>query len=1183
MADRKTLELQIQLIADRASAQLKTFATDVKHAAENAKGFSGNSKSVASSIKAMQEEAKRTAASIKLFGDNTNALRNTTAKMKTTILDLIQGGLKPESQEVQNLVQQYKNLESQLDSTERQQNGFLGMLGEIKNEIGSLAIAASALAVDKALVGFASGALEVNNSFQAARDNFGIMLNDMEAGRGLFNELQEFNFWTPFDIETTAKATAVLRTAKIELNDITKYLTRFGDLSRGNAQTMQSFTNAFSKASAKGKADMEVLNVFIDQGVQILDQLAKQMGTTSAQIVKMASEGKISFADLDRAIAELTSEGGQYYNTMATAAMRLDAVQAGLEESTKSLRASFGEMLAPAVAKVLGFFTDIVDAINKSPILKGILAAAVTALTVAINVLAGKALVALIASLWKAYAAKMALNFALAITNPAMLALIGTTAAATAGFVTYASAQQKAADAAADLALQQKKLDEQLNSTEWMSNLSLDGLQTSLESYRNTIIPYAEKLKKEAEDSLKKIPKTIAVSELDGIGVEIIRYVDNPEYAKAIAKVEEQTKRLREYGILVKSIEGEIADRISEHAKAIAAFGTEWQDKLASETPSILAEQERALAKLNKKAEEAFGEKYKMEEAYLKEVEALNKFYDQKRAEELKKRAEEERKLIEKELALVNKWIYNDNKPKQLEIEKKQAMDELQKYSDDLVKKGYIREGEQQAALYKMEMEYDKRIHDAKLADLKEYRELDEERIRKTAMESAMANGGEAGQVAQGFMQGGVMGGVLAAIGSFVTAIMNAVSSLENGNKVLNPFTTIIGKATEIIGPLVNEGLGTTADFLETIGTLLGKILKPISAIMAVLLRLDPVLNIIIGVLQIVGGIFDALYTIIEPLVKAIAKFYNWLVDLVGNIGIKLKKIDLDIFANKVTEMTEEAEKAQELLKKKYERLISSVDDLLNSQLEALKSQYELGLISRDEYQTQAEKYAAAADEKRYDLEKKMNENLEAIKNNTYASLSEDEKSVASKLLENETVSKTLNAGEYLDLSGNSQAIKRALEDGNTGLAAAEFFAGPAFGSAIDNFANGNIAAGVADVLTGGMYSGVKQVGSKIGKALGKLKRWDVGTPEITYDHIAMVHKGETIIPKTFAEGIRSGELALVGKNDKSQGSGESPIIVRMNIEGSVVTENQIVDAVYSGIAKGIQQKKYTPLPGVAV
>lgn len=1172
MADQKTLELQIKLIAQQATSQLKLFATDVKNAAEKSKGFTGNANGVATSIKAMQQEASRAATSIKLFGGNVGTLRNTTAQMKNTILDLIQGGLKPESEEIKKLVSQYKNLEHQIDSTEKKQNGLLGFISELKSEIGSLAIVASALAIDKALVNFISGSVEINNSFQAARDNFGIMLNDMQAGKGLFNELQEFNFWTPFDIETTSQATSILRTAKVQLGDITTYLTRFGDLAQGNSQRFLSFSTAFSKASAKGKADMEVLNIFIDQGVQILDQLAKQMGKTSAEIVKMASEGKISFKNLDQAIAELTAEGGIYYNTMATAAMRLDAVQAGLEESTKSLRGSFGEMLAPAISKVLSVMTDVVDLINGSPILKGILAAAITAVVVAVNVLAGKALVALIAKLWSAYAAQMGLNTALSVANPALIALTAAAAAATLGFVAYAASQQKAADATAEHALELQKLKEQAQDMSWMDGMSVKDAQAIVNSYKNIVVPAAEEAVKEAEKKLASIPKTIEYSVPNGRGGMITGSYDNAEYTKAEAELK-KTQEVLDRALVSQEAAINKLNTIKQAATdAIAKFGTEWQDKIASETPNILAEEARALEKLNKKAEEAFGVTYATEESYRQEVQALNKFYDQKREEELKKRLEKESKMLEE----FSKTLNSGNLAKQLEAEQIQSQTRLAQIGEELIKKGYITKAELAKASFNMELDYEKRIHQARLNDLKNYRELDAERLAKAAKDTAFSNGGELGQVAKGFAEGGVMGGLLAALKALVVAVLNAVGSLENGGKVLNFISTIVDRVFKKIGNLVNDALGPSVEFLNSFGDALGSVLTPLAAIAKAIAEVEPILKILTRAAKTIGDVFDWLYNdVIVPVANALIKWVN-----------KIPGVNIDYLekSKKVEELSEEIAKAQEMLKQKYDRLISSVNDLLNSQLEALKSQYELGLISRDEYQTQAEKYAAAADEKRYQLEKEMDKKLAEIEKNTEAVLNEEQKSTKSKLLENEDANRAIQWGAATDVTGFGGAIRDALESGDNKLAAVEaaaVLAGmPGLSAAIGNFANGNKKEGVLDLLTGGMASGVKNVASSVSKALSRIRHFDVGTPEITYDHLAMVHQGETIIPKTFAQGIRDGDLALVGKKDNTQSKGSWT--VNVNIGGSVVTENQIVDAVYAGIAKGIQSRKYTPLPGGA-
>ena len=232
--DKKTLEIQIKLLANQALSQVKEFGADIKNAADKAKGFTGDAKGVSTSIKTMQAEAQRTANQMKLFGLTSSDLRNTTQNLKKTILDLTDSGLKPESEEVQNLVQKYKELEEQTNKAEASEQGLFGVIGKLKNEIGSLAAVAAAVKVDKAVADLAKSSLDVNNSFQKIKDDFGIMLGDVEAGIGLFNELQEFNFWTPFDIEQTSQAAKVLVSAKVPLKDLTEYLTRFGDIAQGD-------------------------------------------------------------------------------------------------------------------------------------------------------------------------------------------------------------------------------------------------------------------------------------------------------------------------------------------------------------------------------------------------------------------------------------------------------------------------------------------------------------------------------------------------------------------------------------------------------------------------------------------------------------------------------------------------------------------------------------------------------------------------------------------------------------------------------------------------------------------------------------------------------------------------------------------------------------------------------------
>ena len=121
-------------------------------------------------------------------------------------------------------------------------------------------------------------------------------------------------------------------------------------------------------------------------------------------------------------------------------------------------------------------------------------------------------------------------------------------------------------------------------------------------------------------------------------------------------------------------------------------------------------------------------------------------------------------------------------------------------------------------------------------------------------------------------------------------------------------------------------------------------------------------------------------------------------------------------------------------------------------------------------------------------------------------------------------------------------------------------------------------------ILTGGLVDTHDSVGDNIANVLSgggwrlikKLFGWDVGSWSIPEDQMAVVHQGEIIVPRTFSEGIRRGELSLSSNGNVSKS--ESPLYVTVNVGGSVVTENQLIDSVYNGIRKGINSKRYSPL-----
>ena len=475
-----------------------------------------------------------------------------------------------------------------------------------------------------------------------------------------------------------------------------------------------------------------------------------------------------------------------------------------------------------------------------------------------------------------------------------------------------------------------------------------------------------------------------------------------------------------------------------------------------------------------------------------------------------------------------------------------QAIEELNKKGKNVFGEDFVNE-----PAFKAEMDALNEYFQKKVDEIKET-EIDIKFNFQTLKDMALSSAGstEVGQVANGFSQGGLAGGVLAVLNAFISAVVNAIAELENGQKVLNFITTIVENIFKEIGDLVNDALGPTVRLLETFGTVIGKILKPIAYFAEKFAENETFIRTITVILEQLCIVLDALFTILQPILDILSEVLKWFGYVVNPLGGLVD--GLGLYSEKTTEAAEELEKQTEMIRKKYERQAQAVEDLLQSQLDSLRSQYELGLITREQYESQAEKYAADADSKIYDINKQMEEHLENIEKNTEAVLTDEQK----LKIQQPSSGGTGLIGELL--SPVTEPIKGLANDIKEGdwLGAAAELAFPLVGGKVkDSIEKGEWWGAAKHVLTFGLF--------------------DVGSYNIPEDQFAMVHKGEIIVPRTFAEGIRSGELTL-GSNRTSNNA----INVNVVVQGSVKTEKELVSTIYTGIAQGIQTREFQPLLG---
>lgn len=228
--------------------------------------------------------------------------------------------------------------------------------------------------------------VEYNATMQSYLTNFKVMLGSEEQAAEKLAEIRKMAASTPFSLDDLTNGTQTLLQFGIAADDTTGVLQQLGDISLGNADKLQTLVRAYGKMSSAQKVTLENVNMMIDAGFNPLNQICTATGESMADLYKRISDGKVSFAELESAVASATSQGGQFYNGMLEASQtfsgRMSTLKDNVSALTGELTGGLFEALGELVVKVNEATVSFLDDEEKMSQLKdtlGALASVVTA------------------------------------------------------------------------------------------------------------------------------------------------------------------------------------------------------------------------------------------------------------------------------------------------------------------------------------------------------------------------------------------------------------------------------------------------------------------------------------------------------------------------------------------------------------------------------------------------------------------------------------------------------------------------------------------------------------------------------------------------------------------------------------------------------------------------------------
>lgn len=291
-----------------------------------------------------------------------------------------------------------KKAEKELSSfASRVGSGAVGAFQSVAGTIGGIfdkitgALSSPGALIGGALAGFGLSALVVE-SVQLASEvedtqaSFRVMLGDAEKAKKLFADIRKLAGETPLTSGGLTNLAQTLVGAGVSAEQVVPTLRVLGDLAQGDEERLKGLAMAYTQVRAKGKLATEELNQFAERQVPLRPALANVMGVSEAALGDLIERGKVGFPDLQRAMVNMTSEGGRFFGLMEQRSKTFSGLMSSLKDNIQVVGANFGQAvieefnLKPAIdqlSRLVSFGDEGVDKLR--PFLRDVRKLAVSA------------------------------------------------------------------------------------------------------------------------------------------------------------------------------------------------------------------------------------------------------------------------------------------------------------------------------------------------------------------------------------------------------------------------------------------------------------------------------------------------------------------------------------------------------------------------------------------------------------------------------------------------------------------------------------------------------------------------------------------------------------------------------------------------------------------------------------
>jgi tape measure domain-containing protein len=228
---------------------------------------------------------------------------------------------------------------------------------------GAISKATIILAVIEGVRKLTAYAVGLSQDIKKATASFEAFTGSAESAKSIVDSLVATADRNFLDIDNTLKAGKALLAFGEAAGDIPDVLDRIANVSAATGKDFNELVTIYGKARTAGVLYAEDINQLVDAGIPIIQEFAKQMGVSNSEVKKLASEGKISFEELQLAMFNLTKEGEKFSGQAKVQADSLSGAWAAAVASVRPGLQAIGDLVSDFLQGALEGFTLVNNAI----------------------------------------------------------------------------------------------------------------------------------------------------------------------------------------------------------------------------------------------------------------------------------------------------------------------------------------------------------------------------------------------------------------------------------------------------------------------------------------------------------------------------------------------------------------------------------------------------------------------------------------------------------------------------------------------------------------------------------------------------------------------------------------------------------------------------------------------------